>query len=77
MGQYDWIGWVAMILTCISFIFDKQKLIRLFNGVACVVWIIYGVLINSLPNVGVNLIVLIIHLIWFYGEKIKKKKHDR
>ena len=73
MGQYDWIGWIAMILTCLSFVFNTQRLIRLFNGFACIVWIIYGALIDSLPTVGVNLMVLIIHLSWFYGENNKKR----
>jgi uncharacterized protein with PQ loop repeat len=71
MGNYDWIGWLAMILTCLSFIFDNQRIIRLSNAFACIVWIVYGLLINSLPTVGVNLVVLIIHLIWFYNKNKK------
>jgi hypothetical protein len=72
MGQYDWIGWVAMTLTCLSFMFDKQKLIRMVNSISCVVWITYGIFIDSLPNIAVNLVVLIIHLIWFYKRKNNK-----
>lgn len=71
MFNYDWIGYLAMLVTIISFVPKEIKLIRILNSNACVLWIIYGILIDNTPTVMVNVIVLIIHLIWFYDEDSK------
>ncbi len=66
------IGYVGMMITIISFIFKDVNKIRITNGIACLVWIIYGYLKISYPIVMVNLIVLIVHSYWL----IKNKNND-
>ena len=68
MGS-EYIGWCAMVVTCLSFVPKNVKYIRLINSIACVLWILYGSLIKVWPTVGVNVVVLLIHIIWFIKYK--------
>ena len=67
----EYLGWIAMIVTCLSFVPKEVKYIRLVNSIACILWIIYSSLFKIWPSVGVNVVVLLIHLVWF----IKYRKH--
>jgi uncharacterized protein with PQ loop repeat len=72
--NYDYFGWLAMIITCASFLPNNQKQIRILNSFACVIWILYALLINNQPMFAVNLIVLLIHFFWFFNNKKYKIK---
>ena len=65
-------GYVGMMITVLSFIFKDINKIRITNGIACLVWIVYGILKNSYPIILVNLIVLVVHTFWL----IKKKQSE-
>ena len=66
------IGYIGMMITILSFIFKDVNKIRITNGIACLVWIVYGTFKNSYPIILVNLIVLVVHTYWL----IKKKNND-
>lgn len=63
------IGWLATILTIISFVPKGERWIRSINGIACVVWIIYASILHQAPLIVVNGVVLLLHIIYFYREK--------
>lgn len=63
------VGYMGMIITIISFIFKDINKVRITNGLACVIWIIYGVYKISYPIILVNLIVFFIHIYWLYKNK--------
>jgi len=62
------IGWIATGLTCLSFGVNGESRIRLINGIACLVWISYGIQSNQYPIIAVNGIVLVMHLKFFWHE---------
>jgi hypothetical protein len=66
------IGYVGMMITILSFIFKDVNKIRITNGIACVVWIVYGFFKISYPIILVNLMVLVVHSYWL----IKNKNND-
>lgn len=65
------LGYVATIGTIVSFSFKEQRILRLINSIACILWIVYGIGINELPIILVNSFVLILNLIWFYSNQNK------
>ncbi len=75
MGMNDIIGWVATAVTMLSFLSHKMLFLRVVNFIACVIWIVYGVLLGMNPVIVTNTVIACIHLHWFYKnfEKIKTK----
>jgi len=66
------VGWLATIAILISFTIKKDMfLLRFINTIGTTLWLIYGIIKNDLPLMGVNFSVLIIHLYWFYKNKKK------
>jgi hypothetical protein len=56
MTNVDWIGWLATAVFLVSY-FTKPTSLRRVQGVAAVLWALYGVLIHSLPVIVANLLV--------------------
>ena len=67
------IGYLAMFVTVLSFLFKDQMELRLANAVACLLWVAYGVCIDSYPIIIVNLIIYVIHIVWVYKNRKTKK----
>lgn len=63
------LGWLATGFTLGSFLLNDVRKLRLVNGIGSVLWIVYGVGVESLPTVIVNLSVLGIHCFWFLNPK--------
>ena len=56
------LGILASIFVLISFTFKEQKKIRCINMIGCIIFIIYGILINSISVVFLNLCTFFIHV---------------
>lgn len=63
------LGITASILVLISFLFDDIKQIRFINIIGCIVFIIYGILINSFSVWFLNGALLIMHIIKLFESK--------
>ena len=61
-----WIGYVAMIMTVLSFTFTKQKTVRSINLISNILWITYSSITGSIPLLLTSVFVMIMHLRWFY-----------
>ena len=66
------LGIISSVLVLISFLFSNMKIIRLINIVACIVFIIYGILINSFSVIFLNTALIIVHIIKIIKEKGNK-----
>lgn len=53
----DWIGWLATATFLVSYFTKTTVSLRRVQGVAAVLWALYGVLIHSLPVIGANILV--------------------
>jgi hypothetical protein len=71
------IGYVAMGLSILSFAFAKQKLVRIVNLLACLIWVYYGFLIQNNPTIIVNVMVSMVHLYWFVKRWNRIQKLNR
>jgi Bacterial inner membrane protein len=53
----DGLGWAATAVFAASYFFKEPAKLRLTQALAAMLWIVYGLLIHSLPVVVANLIV--------------------
>ena len=56
------IGWLATALVTASYFFRNHKTLRLMQALGAVVWLTYGILINSKPVMAANIIVAVVAL---------------
>lgn len=68
------IGYLASVLLAISLLVNNDLKFRWLNAFGCLSFIIYGVLIDAIPIVITNFILLFINL--FYLLKIYRTKED-
>jgi uncharacterized protein with PQ loop repeat len=58
------IGYVASLFVLVSFLMKDIKKLRLINSVGCMLFVIYGILLNfSIPIILTNTAILIINAI--------------
>lgn len=60
------LGLMASLLVFISFIFKEEYQIRLINIVGAILFVIYGLLINSLSVWFLNGGLVIVHIYYLY-----------
>ena len=59
------LGYLAMTLTMLSFAFSDMRTLRGVNVLACLIWIVYGLLMSSNPIILTNVAIASVHIIWF------------
>ena len=74
MNLIETLGWIATAGTLLSFAVKDMWKLRLINGLASIVWIVYGILKADNPIIVINSAVIIMHLYWFYKNTIYNKK---
>lgn len=72
--NYESIGILASIIVLISFIAKGENKIRIINIIGALVFVIYGLLINSFSVWFLNGMLVIIHLYkikrkWYIGKR--------
>ena len=67
-GFADWCGILAGVLILVSFAFKNVNTIRLVNIFAAIMFVIYGVLIDGIPLIITNSLLIIINV--FYLGKV-------
>jgi hypothetical protein len=53
----DWIGWVASAVFVSSYFCKQPAALRRVQGLAALMWVVYGAVIHALPVVAANLVV--------------------
>lgn len=60
----DILGWIGTALILYSFTLNDIKKLRIVNAIGSIAWILYGIKLNIMPTIFVNVCVLIIHCHW-------------
>jgi hypothetical protein len=63
MNKVDWIGWLATAVFLVSYFTKTPVGLRRVQGIAAGLWVLYGVMIHSLPVLGANILVASVALI--------------
>jgi hypothetical protein len=54
----EWIGWLATAIFATSYFFRNPVTMRWVQAGAAVCWILYGIVLHSMPVIVANLIVV-------------------
>lgn len=68
------IGYIATGIVLVSFLMKNMTHLRVLNSIGGVLFIVYGVLIVSLPVIISNCLILTINIIKLVQERLNKKK---
>ncbi|PKD20420.1 hypothetical protein APR41_14175 [Salegentibacter salinarum] len=68
----EWIGYLASFFVAISFFMKNIIKLRIVNSLGCILFVIYGILIDSWPVGITNGIIVAVNL---YYLVINKKSH--
>lgn len=66
------IGYIATFITGISLMMENLKMLRLINTVGCLIWIVYGLMVDSMPVVITNVGIFGIHVAKLLKEEYKR-----
>jgi hypothetical protein len=55
--MFDWIGWLATAVFASSYMIRRPATLRRIQGLAALMWSVYGALIHARPVMVANLIV--------------------
>ncbi len=61
MNTVDIIGYAAMIALMLSFTMKDIKKLRIINTVGCILFVVYGLMLNSWPIVITNAFITIVN----------------
>jgi len=62
MSEIEIFGYISMLVVLLSTMMKDIKRLRIVNSIACVMFIVYGLLLGAYPIVLMNVLVIIIHL---------------
>ena len=66
------IGYIASAIVLISFLMKNIKKLRIINTVGCLIFIVYGVLLNfSIPIIITNAVIVGINIYFLIKMKVK------
>ncbi len=63
------LGIIASLLVLVSFTFNNIKLIRVINIIGCILFVIYGLLINSFSVWFLNGALILVHIYYLSKNK--------
>lgn len=73
----DFIGYAASLFVVLSFLIKENIVyIRLTNLIGCVLFVIYGCLIDSIPIVLPNAFLIFVQLFYIFKTKQQKVNKD-
>ncbi len=55
--SYEWIGWLATGVVASSYFFKQPAMLRRIQATGAAMWLVYGLIIHSMPVVVANVIV--------------------
>lgn len=67
------LGYVAMILVALSFLLKDVIKLRLVNAVGAICFVVYGLLIGSVPVAGLNIFVTCVN-VYYIWQGLKERK---
>ena len=62
----EFLGILTTLLVLVSFLFSKEKNIRIINIIGALLFVLYGASINSFSIWVLNLMLIIVHLYKLY-----------
>jgi len=74
LSLIDLLGYLAMAVLLVSFTMKAVRKLRIINSFGCVLFAIWGLIIEEWPVVITNISILIINLYYLYFKKTYPRK---
>ena len=69
----EWIGYIATGVLLVSFTMKQLRTLRIVNAIACVLFVLYGILLsNAWPIILSNAAIFCINIYYLYLKKNNK-----
>ena len=69
----EWIGYIATVVLLVSFTMKQLRTLRIVNAIACVLFVLYGILLsNAWPIILSNAAIFCINIYNLYLKKNNK-----
>ena len=65
----EWIGYAAMGILMISFLMKDIKKLRIINSIACILFVIYGFMLDAIPIVISNAFIAMVNFYYLFIKK--------
>ncbi len=65
----EWVGYLASMGVLVSFLMRNIRTLRIVNSFGCGAFIAYGVLLDSIPVIATNTIIVGINLYYLFVKK--------
>jgi hypothetical protein len=73
MMSYEILGWIATACFMVSY-FMNARMLRVVQGLAAGLWIVYGASIQSMPVITANSLVVVFSLASMLNVSVVRKK---
>lgn len=70
----EYIGYIASAIVLLSFLMRKMIYLRIVNTIGCAFFILYGILLGSIPVIITNVAIVIINI--YYLTRTKKEVNE-
>jgi hypothetical protein len=75
MENTEYIGYVASGIVLLSFLMRKMFFLRIVNTVGCVFFIVYGMMLGSIPIILTNTAIVLIN-VYYLTKRNKQSSVD-
>lgn len=65
----SWTGYAAMAILIVAFLMKDIKKLRIINTIACLLFVIYGYMLKSLPLMISNAFIGFVNIYYLYFKK--------
>ena len=65
----EWVGYVAMLTLMVSFLMKNIKKLRIINTFACLLFVVYGFMLDSWPVIISNAFISMVNLYYLFFKK--------
>ena len=70
ISMTEWVGYLASFLVLLSFTMKKVTLLRAINMIACIFWVIYGLMLDiSWPIIVANSAIFLVNGFHLFNKK--------
>jgi uncharacterized protein with PQ loop repeat len=64
-------GYIGMIIVLFSFTMKDMMKLRILNSIACAIFVVYGIMHETIPIVIMNILVILINVFYVLKEKLR------
>jgi uncharacterized protein with PQ loop repeat len=65
----EWVGYAAMVTLMVSFLMKDIKNLRYINTVGCILFVVYGFMLDSYPVIITNAFISLVNLYYLFIKK--------